>query len=286
MKYWKRFKYFLSFDNLKFLCQYFFLALGACWLVLEFSSFFFPYIIKRDSSLFFLAILISAFWAIFKSFPPTKFSKESDTSNLIIEVKVGNLINEKSDIAIGSSNYFDTEYPNIISENSLKAQLIKRYFDGNRNELDSKIQESLDEQKIKASIDKQKAFGKNKKYPIGAVAMVPIQDRKIFLSVFSTMNCDKVTNVTRDSIWKSLCKLWDVLRQYKSLASISIPVWGAGFGLAAASRISLVQLILTSFIISNRECPVSRKLSIVICEADYNPKEMIKIRELVKTMSF
>jgi hypothetical protein len=282
----KRTHYFFSKDNLKTVFQNFFLALGFLWLILEFSSFFFPNFIKKDSSLFFTAIAISAFWAIALSFPPISYSKESSSSNLKIEVKLGDIFSEPSNIAIGTSDYFDSEYPNIISEHCLKAQFIKRFYDGNPAFLDKEIETSLKEQMIKGTLEETKTFGKKIRYPIGTVAVVPFNSRKAFLSVFSEMKHDKITVISRKSIWESLCNLWDSVRRHKSLHSIAIPVWGAGFGLAPANRISLIQLILTSFIMANREWTVSRKLSILIYEKDYDPREMMKIKKLINTMTF
>ncbi|HEX9974718.1 MAG TPA: macro domain-containing protein [bacterium] len=282
----KRTRYFFSKDNLKTVFQNFFLALGILWLILEFSAFFFPNFIVRDSSFFYLAILISALWAIALSFPPISYSKESSSSNLKIEVKLGDIFSEPSNIAIGTSNYFDSEYPNIISEHCLKAQFIKRFYDGNHDFLDKEIEASLKEQNINGTEDRTKIFGKQIHYPIGTVAVVPFNNHRAFLSVFSEMQADKNTVISRKSIWESLCNLWDAVRRNKSLHSITIPVWGAGFGLAPANRISLIQLILTSFIMANKEWTVSQKLIIMIYEMDYNPREMLKIKKLIDTINF
>ncbi|MCU0644539.1 MAG: DUF6430 domain-containing protein [bacterium] len=240
----------------------------------------------RNSSFFYLAILISAVWAIALSFPPIAYIKESSSSNLKIEVKLGDIFSESSDIAFGTSDYFDSEYPSIISEHCLKAQFIKRFYDGNHAFLDKEIEASLKEQNIKGTMDKTKAFGKHLRYPIGTVAVVPFNNRKAFLSVFSEMKPDKVTNISRKSIWESLCKLWDAVRRNRALHSIAIPVWGAGFGLAPANRVSLIQLILTSFIMANKEQTVSQKLIIMIYEKDYHPREMMKIKKLIDTTNF
>jgi hypothetical protein len=282
----KRLRYFFSKDNLIIVVQNFFLALGILWLILEFSAFFFPDYVKKDSTFFYAAIIISTVWAMVMSFPPIYYSRESSSTNLTIEVKLGDIFGEPSDIAFGTSNYFDSEYPSIISEHCLKAQFIKRFYDGNHAFLDKEIEASLKEQNIKGTMDKTKAFGKHIRYPIGTVAVVPFNNRKAFLSVFSEMKPDKVTNISRKSIWESLCKLWDAVRRNKALHSIAIPVWGAGFGLAPANRVSLIQLILTSFIMANKEQTVSRKLMIMIYEKDYHPREMLKIKKLINTMNF
>lgn len=282
----KRTHYFFSKDNLKTVFQNFFLALGILWLILEFSAFFFPDYIQKSSTLFFISIIASALWAIIRSFPPISYSKESSSSNLIIEIKLGDIFSEPSNIAIGTSNYFDSEYPHIISEHCLKAQFIKRFYDSNPGFLDKEIEKSIDEQMIKGELDETKLFGKKICYPIGTVAVVPFNNHKAFLSVFSEMQSDRTTIISRKSIWESLCNLWDAVRRHKSLHSIAIPVWGAGFGLAPANRISLIQLILTSFIMANREWTVSRKLSILIYEKDYDPREMLKIKKLINTMNF
>jgi hypothetical protein len=61
---------------------------------------------------------------------------------------------------------------------------------------------------------------------------------------------------------------------------------GAGLAGFQASRISLIQLLLLSFAIATREKIVTRKLTLMIWEGDYDPREMSEAIEMIKTLEF
>ncbi len=282
----KRLKYFFSGATLTSLLTNLLQALGILWLLFEVASYFSPGFSDKKSILFYFFISAALVWTVIRSFPRLNHHKKSKPSNTEIEIKVGNLFKEPGYLAIGCSDCFDTEPETVIGSRSLMAQLVKNSFSGNYNILDGKISQSMYEQKIHGIPLSEKKFGKTERFPIGAVAVIQLTNQKVFLFAFSTTNNDKTTTTTKEDLWASLCQLWTEVRKQGFLEPISVPVFGAGLARFPASRISLIQLLLLSFAIATRENIVSRKLTLVISESDYDPEEMAEAIELVNTLEF
>ena len=285
----KRIKFLFSREALKELLSNSLMMLGVLWLILEIISFFFPVEVnklKESYWIFFSFVGATFVGALVFSFPPLRYTRKSSASNVEVELKVGNLLNQTGNIAIGSSDCFDTEFPQVIPVESLKAQLIQKYFQANHTLLDQAIDASLRAQGIVGPVDSSKIFGKKHRYPVGTVATVPAGNKQAFITVYSKMNADKLTLTSIEDIWLSLCGLWSAVRLHGNLHSISIPIWGAGLARAKASRLSLIQLVLISFAIATREIRVSRKLSIIIYEPDYEPDEMRKAIRVLNSIDF
>jgi hypothetical protein len=225
-------------------------------------------------------------WTVKHALPPQKYRKKSRLSGVEIEISTGNLFEEQGNIAFGCSDCFDTEPETVVGPNSLIAQLVTIFHKGDHKALDSLILQYLDNQKIRGKNDPDKLFGKNIRFDLGTVAIVPVRDKKAFLLVFSVTNDDKTTTTSTEELWMSLCRLWVAIRRNGFLSPIAVPVFGSGLARFPASRISLIQLLLLSFVIASRESKVSKKLTLVISEHDYDPAEMMEAIGLLETLDF
>lgn len=225
-------------------------------------------------------------FAMLLAFPSLSCSRRSKATDVEIEIKIGNLFDQVCDIAIASSDCFDTDAPNVIPSKSLKAQLIKRAFKNDHHLLDSLLDSFLNEHKVGGKLDNAKTFGKKLRFPIGTVAVVPEGNRKIFIFVLTKILKDKTTPTSGEDLWISLNRLWAAVRQHGAQSPIAIPLFGAGLAAALTSRVSLVQLILISFAIATRQRKVTKKLIITIYDADYDPEEMMEFGKLLNTIEF
>ena len=291
----QRLRFLFSPQSLKVLSGHFVAALGTQWLILEVVSFFFKegspvagpdfFIDYRPHIL--LAFLVPAFaWTLYRSFPRFSYSRRSREANVEVEVKVGDLFAVPGNVAIGCSDCFDTEAPASVDPKSLIAQLVKRSYGNQYATLDQLIGRSLADGKLTGTADASIERGKKERFPIGTVAVVSDGSRKIFLTVFSKAKPDKATDTTQEDLWISLSELWKVVRREGGLEPITVPVWGSGMARFHASRITLIQIVLLSFVIAARERPVSRKLTLVIHGDSYDPEEMAEAIQLIDTLDF
>ena len=285
----QRLKFFFSAVTLRAFLRYFFFAIGAQWLVVEVLNHFLknkPWFQQINDNLLLPFLGVALLYALFLSFPPLRYGRRLRGPNAEIVITVGDLFTFPSNIAIGCSDCFDTKAPDAVDPKSLIAQLVSRVDGVLAGTLDQLIAQSLASHSIAGTVDPGFTRGKNARFPVGTVAVVKEGPRKVFLTVFSKANYDKTTHTTQEDLWLSLSALWKVVRRDGGLEPIAVPVWGSGLAYFNAARISLIQIVLLSFVIATRERPVSRKLTLVIHEKDYDPEEMAEAIQLVNTLDF
>ena len=189
----RRIRYLFSISTIQTLFRYFVETLGLLWLLTEVSAFFIDWINNNRGKLFYGFLAFSLVLTIIRAFPRLSFSNKSRASNVEIEIKVGNLLSERSNIAFGCSDCFDSKPNEVIGARSIMAQIVNKSFGGNSLLLDTQISEFLNVNSIIGVVDSKKTFGKNIRYKIGTVAVIPINDKKTFFTVFSTTNNDDKT---------------------------------------------------------------------------------------------
>lgn len=293
MNFKSRIRYLFSFASLNRIFRNFIEILAILWLFIEFTAFFALWINQNKwlydnrGSLFIGLIVLSFVITIVRAVPPVRFIKKSANSNFEIEIVVGNLLEQSGSIAIGCSDCFDTEPETVIGPKSLMAQIVKGPFHGNSGTLDAQIIARLNNHGIAGLTDASKPYGKKERYAIGTVAAIPVIDKRVFFTVFSTANNDdKATRTTKEDLWKSLSCLWDHVRSEGFNEPITVPVWGSGLARAQASRISLIHLVFLSFIMESRERLVCKKLRLMITEQDYDPGEFRQAIGILESVKF
>ena len=285
----KRIKYLFSHNKLLIL-KVFLTIFGGIWLIIEFPSNLSPsyksIIDSVNLPVLYLSILISAIISFYISFPKNYFKKHYKGSNTSITLKVGNLLEEKCNIVIGSSDYFDTHTdPN--AQISLKYQIINKFFNKNIEQVDDLIQKSLYDQKIYGNYDSQKPFGKNHQFPIGTVAILPFENRKIFILVISKIvynNQSKFTESDPNLLNLALNQFWEKLNSEGRMKEISIPVLGSGLAKVNLSFLLLIQIIILSFIIYSKNKRITENLNIVISDKHYDPNEFADAIEFLNSI--
>lgn len=146
-----RIKY--AFGNLKKRMASRFLAItGLFWTFIELSSFASDRIYcftSKNVNFFLLSILVIAIITIIISLPRMKISKYFDNFYTSINIIIGELLDKEGNIVIASSDYFDTT---TSKTDSIKSQLINKYFAGATGHLDNEINKSLSAQKIEGEL--------------------------------------------------------------------------------------------------------------------------------------
>jgi len=284
-----RLKY--TFKSLKTkLLEIFLYVFGLIWLLIESGSVFFDsissFIKDYGPIIFLISLIISIIISLSITIPKTSIEKTFLASNTKICIKKGNILSEKGNIAVTTSNYFDLNKQKQ-SSNSIKQQLIKDLFENNLDEINKLIEESLSKQKIKGKKDKRKTKGKTIKYKIGTAAVVPNNGRKIFFLILTKLNLDKgITESKLEYLQKGLNSLWEILDSEGNLKPISIPVFGSGLSKISLSRLIFIQLIVMSYVSYARTRRISRQLNIVINDSNYDPEEFYQIEKFLKSIEF
>jgi hypothetical protein len=122
--------------------------------------------------------------------------------------------------------------------------------------------------------------------PLGSVATLDVEDRKIFLLVNQRADDGGSESVTKEDYWRCLGQLWGAMNRAGNNNPLAVPILGSGSGRVAADRVSLMQLILISFLMASRIAPVTRRLTIVIRGDDYDAAEMQEMSIFLKSLVF
>lgn len=278
---------FLIVKNYNELLKQFLIALGTIWLLIEFVNFFKVGWISNGLAGFIGAITISLIWSIFKSFPQINLLKKSTLSNVEIEIQINRILNAPDcDISLPVNDCFDSKFPEIISESTVYAKLIKTEFNGSSDVLDKLVREYFDTKGIVGIKDEGKKFGKTLRYPFGTTAVVKSNGRIVYLTSMSRMTYEGFSRGSKESIWLGLCGLWDTVRRSGQLKPVALPIWGGGQSRTKSSKLGLIQLIILSFVIATNESKVSNKLIIAIRKEDYDPMMFRELNRFLNTISF
>lgn len=285
-----RFYYVLKEKKLKFLFI-FFSSIGILWTLIECLSFLikkFREATEGSILILILVTIISIIYSIIITLPKRKISQNFTNLNTSINIEIGNLLEKSGNIIIASSDYFDT---NTSKTDSLKTQLINKFFNNAVAHLDKLIEESLHIQGIIGSkVDVQtKPKGKRVKYEIGTVADVQLPsdpNTKIFISVI----CEVIYNGQNKSkksdfrmLSKALEEIWKHIKNTNNDKNIYIPVIGAGVTGLSLSKSTLIQLIVFSFLLNSKESKIGKSLNIIIPENNYEPELFEEIGNYLKT---
>ena len=274
-----RWKYLFSQNNLWNLGSNFLISFGSLWLLIECSSALSTKIKaivdKFDPWLLVIALFGSFCFALYRAFPRIAFTRKFKSTQTSISIKVGDLLEEKGNIVIGSSNYFDFDY-NKSTGISLKSQLISKLFNNDIHFINNLVKKSLSDLESTAVFDKEKDYGNKSHYPIGTVAVLPQADRNIFAVILTKLvfkGKDKHTKSDPEILNQALIGLWKKIEVEGRKKKFSLPVLGAGLANVQLSYLLIIQTIILSYAIYSRGSAISKEMILVISPNDYNPED-------------
>jgi hypothetical protein len=242
-------------------------VLGAVFLVIEILDF---YKITTQSERgivhFVLMLVVCLVIMIYNKRPVDKICYKIQGSDLIVEVRIGDLFEVEGQKVISTNTTFDTDMSNgIIAPQSLQGQFTNRFFPSNQQKLDQDIEDSLNNQGIQSSLVSN-AIGKNKKYPIGTIVKLKMCDEIYYWIAMADMNSSGTAKSDPQKINKVLEDLWIYLINAGEKQPIVLPLIGTGRGRVDTESKILIGKIATSFMHASRshKSVFSNKLIIVV----------------------
>lgn len=212
-------------------------------------------------------VIMSLISAIILSRPKRQFHKVFSVPDMKITIKVGDIFEESSNLIIGFNDVFDTEIGSVISAASLQGKFLTNFYNNDRPRLDRDIDTALTS--VQGVVDPAKTTGKNKRYPLGTVAVLQGDKNTYFCTAYSRMGTDLVASSDINDIWQSLSKLWETIRLKGSCQQVSMPIIGSDLArVAGVSHSALVKLILMSFVIHSRVKIITKDFRLIIHEGN------------------
>ena len=259
---------------------------GGFWLFIEPASFFFPEKLKFGLSGYLALAGISFIIALITNRPRRSFSSRLSSPDVEIEVKIGDLFNEKSHLVIGFNDVFDTEIGDIIKSLSIQGQFLTKIYRNDCNKLDNEINQELKIYDNQAIDESNKTKGKTQRYPIGTTITLRSEQRRYFLVAYGYMSNNLVIQSNPDDILESLNKIWDEVRNKCHGDPVAIPVIGTDIARSGLSRMQSIKLIITSFILASKKTFITKKLTVIIHSKDLESIDLHSIEKFLSSVCF
>jgi len=254
-----------------------FSVLGAFGIITTVTSFFDQLnttnnLLKSSPSLL-TVLVIAVVWGVFNNRPRTKFEYKLNNKDIRMRLVIGDILKENGSVIVPINNEFDTSLGGSVTRSdSIKAQVIKKFFDGDSGKLGDKLKG-----KLKNTI--YNALKDGSGYKMGTTLTIEQGGKKFYLSANSRkINKSRVVAREEDLV-QTLSGIWEYLANYGAKENVVIPLLGTGNGRLGKPRGEVFKDIVRSFIASCSEKSYCEKLTIVIRPEDVEQYE-INIDEL------
>lgn len=240
---------------------------GLLWLILEPAGLFLPGDLDWGWPGYFALLATSLGAGLWRARPRDAIERALPPSDLRVSVRVGDLLDQRGSILIGVPDTFDTQLEDdVISARSVQGQLLQRVFHGDRAELDRLIHRAIGPGELDAS----KSYGKDRRHPIGTVAVVRRGDARYFLAAFTQMSSTPPAHVSSSVEWlqTALARSWEVIRIAGQREPVHAPVIGSHLARLGISRTLLIQIMVLSFIAASGKQSPSSSLTIWVSPQD------------------
>lgn len=246
-------------------------AFGALWLLIQATDFFFsdPAWTAFVRSIWWLFCICGLLIAIRRAWPKRSVEARIKDTDVMVEIRIGNILKQDGAIIVGSNTTFDTSLEDgTISKSSVQGQFTEQHFD-NVRELDQKLDQALKPVSSTATrTTDDKPYGKVKEYELGTVAPIEFGGRKAYFVAIARLNSERVASSDANAFQDALPKIWNGLRSRGGMEKLVCPVLGSGYSRLKLTRKELVQAIIRSFVVASQEGKLTEKLSIVVRPED------------------
>lgn len=190
------------------------------------------------------------------------------SENFKLTIKTGNLFNEKGIIIIPVDQGLNTHVGDgIINPRSVHGQFINKYFEGRIDELDNKIQQSLDKQGIVGQSFSDSFISTNakrKKYELGTCVEI-LDGGNCYIWVVATEYVDKnFVSLNRKDYSKVIHDLFTFIEPRIGDRSVNMPLIGAGNARLNCSPERILHYLIDYFGFSLSEKKIIGGVNIII----------------------
>ncbi|ASW42851.1 hypothetical protein BEN51_05015 [Clostridium isatidis] len=201
-----------------------------------------------------------------------------------IQVKIGDIFEEKELKVISFNEYFDTQVDDdIIANSSLNGIFITSKLKESIEDFDKELDKYLSSKKgNEYSVNNDRVVGKKKKYPLGTICKYKNEYLFTALTKFDDENKAKV--LLKDYVY-TLLNFWSEIDRVYAGKSVSMPLLGSG-----QTRIEdkidileqeLLELLIWTFKISRIKIKHPSKITIIIHSTSKDKINFYKLKELM-----
>lgn len=253
-----------------------FLAYSALWTVTESIAFFNPELPLQGLKMHLIFIGLSVAIGIIRVYQPRRISIKVNTSDTTLNIFYGDIFKQEGFVGISVNEFFDSQLGEPVSGKSLHGMVIKNYFGGHSEPLDTAI--STDLQGVSFE-EVHRDVGNTKKYPIGTTANISVNEHKFLL--FALSRTDIATfkaSADLPTMVKSLQGLFGRARNCTGGEKLSIPLIGSGISGVGLPATQLLQLIVLAIIDETKKQQICKEIDLVLHETRFEEIDLETIR--------
>jgi len=224
-----------------------------------------------------------AIWTFWERRPILSVSEKIAGRDIELEVKIGNLFQEKGAKIISLNTIFDTDVDNgIIAEDSLQGQFTRKFYKSVQD-FDKDLDAQLSDHHVTEDVHSKKR-GKTKRYELGTVIQVRPGGQLFYLVAIANLNDQGVAQSSFDNLKFCLRKTWKYISECGETDPIVIPLTGSGRARLTTKRITIAQEIIRSFVEGCASKKCCEKFTVVISPDDYRKHDLnlYELREFLK----
>jgi Domain of unknown function (DUF6430)/Bacterial transcriptional activator domain len=220
--------------------------------------------------------------------PGDAVRREFSGLGVTLVVRCGDLFEQDdASLVAGFGDTFDTATENdaVVSRASVQGQLLERVYGGDRARLDGELARALSGVRpLVVESAQAKPRGKRRRYPVGTVAPLPLDGRRVFAFVHCRQDLDLVTRSSAEELRHALEQLWESVRKQGLLRPVAIPLVGSRLARAGLSREQVMIMIIDTFLTSCRSEPCTPELRIVLRTAELKEVRLSDIARFVEAL--
>jgi len=218
---------------------------------------------KPEGAYWYAAILlVSVVTGLSRCWPREHIKLQIPASDSSIEIRFGDIFEDVGIIVVPVNEYFDGSLGDHVSENSLHGLFIRDVLGGQSStffDLTSKALESVEAEEV------QRKSGQIKKYPIGTVARVDINQKRYLLAALSRTDLKTLkASATVHELWECLTGIWQGVRNFSNGNCVKIPLLGSGLSGIGLPPKNLIQIIVTSFLYCTKQQKIADEVTLVL----------------------
>ncbi|MDG4765909.1 DUF6430 domain-containing protein [Solwaraspora sp. WMMD406] len=236
-----------------------------------------------------LAAIVGALREVADQQPRSILRHDVGSPRVRLTVLTGDLFaQDDAHLVVGFTDTFDTATSQdvVINSGSVQGQLLHRRYGGDRGLLDRELRTALQHApKAGGETRATKRRGKLTRYPIGTVAVLNQDGRRIFAIAYSQMGNDLIARSTPDDLRRSLDRLWSAVGRHGQLGVVAMPLIGTGLArIDSMSRGDLLTTIARSFVAHSRREFVTPELRIVLRPGDVGQIDLLAVTAAVRAL--
>ena len=188
-------------------------------------------------------------------------ARKTDTT---VTVSFGDLFTSSAYKVIPVNEFFDSKLGEPVSPKSIHGIFVSRCFGGHGESLNALVDQSLIDTPFEAV---QRAEGRERRYPIGTTAVVPVNEDRYFLVALSKTDPGTFKgSADIPELWSALVGLWNQVRISAAGHTIAVPLMGGGLSGIGLPGTQLLQFMILSIINETKKRKIADNIHILLSE--------------------